>query len=518
MIKRLGTWLIIGLLVMGVARPAAAQASTSQLVAPDQAQLVAQNWLSVIVTTTGSWAGVTNPKLLDLTELKHGERLVGYFYAVEPRGFIVVSLRQELAPVQAYSDENNLDPAGNHGLIDLIKVEMDDILTTIESQAGPIETASTQAVASQMEIDYRPVWQQLSVDPAQFQQLAASPEWNYQAGSVLLTSSWHQRDPYNRSTPNGDGGRTVVGCVATAGAQLMRYWAWPPYGVGSHSYTWDGDQSCGGSTTGGTLSATFSDTYDWAHMANRYVISGTGWVDENGNPLTTTHLDAAAELSREAGIAVNMDYGFCESSAYTYDMGTAYQNVFRYSTDAIRSDRNAYTATAWFDRMKANFNVNRPIHYRVTGHSIVADGWRDTGNPIVHQYHMNYGWQDVSYNTWWALDGLHLGGLNEEYMLERIHPVNTLNAGLTNTTFPRDASFPYRYFAVDTTGSYVTFQSGQLLQFLPHVTVMSVVGPIRFEGTSALNTRLFTRGDTARGVRIISGTLRLNDGGGIRFN
>jgi hypothetical protein len=44
------------------------------------------------------------------------------------------------------------------------------------------------------------------------------------------------------------------------------------------------------------------------------------------------------------------------------------------------------------------------------------------------------------------------------------------------------------------------------------------VGPIRFEGTSALNTRLFTRGDTARGVRIISGTLRLNDGGGIRFN
>lgn len=516
MIKRLCTWLIIGLLVTGVARPAAAQAPASQLVTPDQARIVAQNWLSVMVTTTGSWAGVTDPKLLDLTELKHGERLVGYFYAVAPRGFMVVSLRQELAPVQAYSDENNLDPAGNLGMIDLIKVEMDDILTTIESQTGPIETASTAAVASQMEIDYRPVWQQLSVDPAQFQQLVAAPEWNYQTGTFLLESRWHQGNPYNRSTPNGDGGRTVVGCVATAGAQVMKYWAWPPFGVGTHSYTWDGDDSCGGSTTGGTLSATYTDNYDWAHMANRYVISGTGWMDENGNPLTTTHLDAAAELSYETGVAVNMDYGRCESGAFTYDMEGVYESHYRYSTDVTKRDRNAYTATQWFDRIKAQLNVNRPIHYRVQGHSIVADGWRDTGNPVVHQYHMNYGWDDGN-NTWWALDGLLFGGLNEEYVLEGIHPENTLGNALSGT-YARNAAFPYRYFDVDTAGANVTFQSGQLLQFLPHITARAVGGFIRFEGTSALNTRLFTRGDTARGVRIISGTLRLNNGGGIRFN
>ena len=173
---------------------------------------------------------------------------------------------------------------------------------------------------------------------------------NYQEGGVLLCSRWHQRDPYNPLCPTGDTGctdccpdepyicspsfPTLVGCVATAGAQIMNYWSWPPYGVGSDSYNWDGDDSCDGNTGGGALSATFSDYYDWRHMVNQYVWdSGQNrWEDENGNPLTQAHLDAVAELCYEVSVDVEMDYGVCGSGASTEDMEDVYEDHYRYST------------------------------------------------------------------------------------------------------------------------------------------------------------------------------------------
>ena len=34
------------------------------------------------------------------------------------------------------------------------------------------------------------------------------------------------------------GEATVTGCVATAAAQIMKYWNFPPTGQGSTSYSW----------------------------------------------------------------------------------------------------------------------------------------------------------------------------------------------------------------------------------------------------------------------------------------
>ena len=68
------------------------------------------------------------------------------------------------------------------------------------------------------------------------------PKRSTRAVSALLSTTWDQGKPYNNLCPadsNTDsyyGGRTVTGCVATAMAQVMKYWNYPAQGNGSHSY------------------------------------------------------------------------------------------------------------------------------------------------------------------------------------------------------------------------------------------------------------------------------------------
>jgi hypothetical protein len=265
-------------------------------------------------------------------------------------------------------------------------------------------------------------------------------------------------------------------------------------------------------------------------MANRTIWDTvqSRWEDEKGNPLTQANLDAVAELSSEVGQAVDMQYcqqppqNSCESSAFTYDMEGVYENQYRYSTVSNEQDRSAYTAVNWFTLLKTQFNLNRPVHYRIWKHSIVADGWREqtVGGNIVRAYHMNYGWDD-SYNAWYTLDGLYYpagGSTSDEYVVTDIYPAQALGNSLAGTYTLQ--AFPYRYFDRDTAGNSATFSAGQYLQFLHGVKATCNSGTgnsIRVEGTSSALTRVFTRGDPSRGIHIHAGTLKMDPGGSLRF-
>ncbi len=279
----------------------------------------------------------------------------------------------------------------------------------------------------------------------------------------------------------------------------MRYWGWPPYGVGSP----------------------YNDNYDWANMPDTVTASSP-----------QAQIDAVAELSYEVGIAAGTNYcdgTGCQSGAFHDDMRDAYRDHFRYCTSVNIVFRNDFSAVEWFNRMKSDLNVNRPLQYGIPGHSIVVDGWQEIGSPPLRQYHMNYGWAGwvpsdpewagyTNSNTWYNLDELPGSDLDVEDMIEDIYPAPLLWGSLSGT-YVRVA-FPYRYFDRDTTGSSATFESGQNLQFLPDITVTctsTTGGSIRFEGSSSLHTWLFTRGDRSQGVRIYNGTIKLNQHGSIKF-
>jgi hypothetical protein len=417
----------------------------------------------------------------------------------------VLSLRKELAPVKAYSARCDLDPKSEEGMADLIKGKMEDILKAIEQKAGPIQSARTEDVANIVEINYSNSWANLQGDISTVDWGTDSGEgdigtMDYQEGDILLTTDWHQNDPYNQDCPAPPGGddctaaHCVVGCVATAGAQVMRYWCWPPYGVG----------------------IPYSDFYDWRNMPDS-VTSGSPSAERS----------AVAELSHEIGEAVGMGYCLgssspCASTAYTSDMEDVYEDQYRYSTACAKRNRSDYTAADWFSLIQSELNVNRPIQYRIKGHSIVCDGWQISG--ADKEYHMNYGWSGTSRDVWYTLDSLYQPGggtTSDEYLLENIYPEQSLHS-IISGTYTRQ-SFYYRYFNVDATANIgATFDAGQYLQFLPGIKLTctsTTGGSIRFNSTSSNLTRLFSNGDRTEGVRLNSGgAIKLNRYGGIKFD
>jgi len=107
----------------------------------------------------------------------------------------------------------------------------------------------------------------------------------------LLTTTWGQGEPYNDQCPLYNGYRSVTGCVATAMAQIMKYWEHPTQRtVTLPAYTT--------SSLGISIPAiTGTTTYDWKNMKNttaEYII------DQQKN--------AVAKFMYECGVALQMDY------------------------------------------------------------------------------------------------------------------------------------------------------------------------------------------------------------------
>ena len=525
--KLRNTILIASLMLVGLTIPVRAE-----MVTRDEALTVAKNWVTTIIHYEGDWGGSKSAVVEDIQEFKRGKRVVGYFCRVKPKGYIVVSLRKELAPVKAYSATGCLDPESKRGLADLIKGKMEGVLDAVEQLVGPIQLASTLDVQNVLEINYRSSWQKLGGEVESFKMGLESGvvPMNYQGGQVLLTSSWHHGEPYNLYCPY-DNCYPKAGCTAIAGAQVMRYWAWPPWGEGSSPLK-------GGEP--------YNDPYDWVHMADRWDSGDGRWEDKNGNPVPEASTSAVAELCDEVVDSIKTDYGCDVSTAYitcdfipdcTHNLEDAMKNNFRYSMNLDVEFSWDIGSDAWFKIIKGQLNLNRPLPYSCLtpgAHVIVVDGWRVVGS--TKQFHMNYGWDGevpsdpdcwsgyTTSNTWYTLDALPCSDALVETVLIEVKPAPSLGSVLSGTYSA--PSFPYRYFDQDCVNYYLTpattFAAGQNLQFLPGVK-LRCVSPlpgvyIRFEGTSSENTRLFSiKGTQSAGINIDAAAIVLHPGGGIRF-
>jgi len=493
------TILIACLAVTALTSSARAEPVQDEIVTMDEALTVANNWISLMIHNEGDWGGFEAAEVAEIYEFKRGDRILGYFCRVEPTGFIVVSLRKELAPVKAYSTRVCVDADSDEEFTEVIKIRMEGILDAIEQEIGPVQLARSEDVERVLETNHRPTWDELGGDTRTFKVVLESGEakMDYQEGEELISSVWHQNEPYNRWCPQLVGAEACdhakVGCVATAAAQIMRYWAWPPYGVGSP----------------------YNDRYDWPNMPDSLTVY---------SPLAQIY--AVAELCYEVGKAAGTDYGCSGSDAWLgakpgTDMRDAYEDKFRYNENTDFEQRWHYSSTEeWFNIIKNNINATQPLQYGLldvsvgggfAAHSMVADGWMVVGS--TRFVHMNYGY---GYTCTWE-DITNLPGA--EGMIRKIRPAPSLGSWLSGVYSP--PSFPYRYFNRDATGHDATFDAGHYLQFLPGVTVKCTSpdgGKIQFRGWSTDNTYLFARGDTSTGIRIHSGHIYLYQNGSIRFD
>lgn len=198
---------------------------------------------------------------------------------------------------------------------------------------------------------------------------------------LLKTAEWNQMAPFNKYTPSN----YVTGCVATAGAIVMKHHGYPAKGTGSHSYTWNGKD----------LTANFEHDYDWANMPTKYTVGN----DEA--------FDGVARLMSDLGVAVEMNYAKGGSGASMEDLLKALKKYFGYSKYARLLAIADLGAEVWNDRLRAEIDANRPILYSAVdsnkgGHSFVIDGYKD------ESFSVNWGWGGYC-------DGFYrIGALNPE--------------------------------------------------------------------------------------------------------
>ena len=218
----------------------------------------------------------------------------------------------------------------------------------------------------------------------------------------IRLGQWNQQTlTYNLYVPKGTTDDYPCGCVATAGAQIMKFWEWPKtkvtrimnfkgYVDGSSEWTLDGGWN------GTAWNPAFGGPYEWSKMTDK----------------PTARTDAAYEISRltrDVGLACHMDYASGGSGAQTSTLFRRFTDQFGYANAAYASNLSDSDAdqSSWKRAFLASFNAGLPCGVNVPGHAIVADGYGYYGDELY--VHFNFGWGGT-HDAWYSSP--HTGGMS----------------------------------------------------------------------------------------------------------
>lgn len=215
----------------------------------------------------------------------------------------------------------------------------------------------------------------------------------------LIKTTWNQYEPYNNLCPMSGMQRCITGCVATAMAQVMKYWEWPEHGYNSIEYY---DEGCKQ-----TLSRDFTKSvYDWENMLDSYK-----------GVYRKVNSDAVATLMRDCGYAVQMHYTpeASAASVSAEEMAT----YFHYSAGARDRYCGNYSTEVWHEFIRRDLDAGRPILYcgqsDTSGHEFILDGY-DTED----YYHVNWGWGGKD-DGWFTITNLNSYN-DDQWMINELEP------------------------------------------------------------------------------------------------
>ena len=205
----------------------------------------------------------------------------------------------------------------------------------------------------------------------------------------LVQSKWNQEDfgddhCYNYYTPN----HYVCGCVATAGAQIMRYFEWPRSDVSVAQFT---NQYCKVDGAQRTLT-TQGGTCNWSQMP----------LVPNSS-ITDAERQTIGKLTSDIGICVGMSYTERESGAGGYMLSEAFTNHYGYANAlSFEWDGDISGSDDMKNALLSNFDAGLPVAIGLSGdgrHEIVGDGYGYSGDTLY--LHFNMGWSGTD-NAWYA--------------------------------------------------------------------------------------------------------------------
>ena len=358
----------------------------AERVSPDDAALVANNFMNV---ASSSAARKAAPQKKMVRKATAEENMFYIYENANGEGWVIIAANDAVTPVLAYSETG-------HFCTDNMPVNVKNWMGKYNTFIRKIEA---DGVAAGEEATAQ--WNELRAGARRTKAVAVV--------GPLIQTQWDQDAPYYNLCPGSGTSKAYTCCVATAMAQVMKYWEWPVKGTGSHSYQpLDPNSDTGAkSKRYGVQSADFgSTTYDWANMLNTYSSSAT-----------SAQKTAVATLMYHCGVATEMMYGNDAdggSGAYTvnYDdwetnafpcAQNAFHEFFGYKKDGLTGymrDGSTYEGVTYYKKwsdadwtamIKAELDKQHPIMYggagEEGGHSFICDGYDSNG-----KFHFNWGW------------------------------------------------------------------------------------------------------------------------------
>ena len=316
-------------------------------------------------------------------------------------GFVVTSADTRLEPVIAFSDGDDLVESDANPLWILLKKDL-----ALRAGASVAAKGTGKASGSiDVGVGNEAKWSRLLGGGSRPVAKAYQGQSSVSDLRVapLVQSKWNQDDVggghcYNYYTPNN----YVCGCVATAGAQIMRYFQWPRSTVNIAKFT---NPYCKVNGVAQTLT-TQGGTCDWSLMP----------LVPNSS-ITEAQRQAIGKLTSDLGICVGMAYAETGSSVGGYMLAEAFTNRFGYAGALALQWSGDKSGTDDLNHaLMSNLDAGLPVEVGIgidgakIGHSIVGDGYGYSDGTLY--YHFNMGWSGQG-NAWYAPPAL--GNFNGAY-------------------------------------------------------------------------------------------------------
>ncbi len=390
-------------------------------------------------------ASPTGPmSVTDVYTEQSGAVPVYYVMNLSPEGWVIIAADDAAYPIIAYSlrgscsmDPQDMAPGFaawmknvSADITNAINQNMEPLPEAAEAwrqlrQEGAVSTADiTEQDVTAVEPLLKTTWSQ-----------GGKPYFEISNNPLNWIGSWYKTyDAYCPWEKNWAGQYRVAptGCTATAVAQVMKYWRWPPVGKGSKSWDPPFAASCDYGCTYGEETVNFAERrYNWSIMP-----ASVGY-DGNGNPAPYEGGLAVARLMRDIGVAMEMDYEPSGSAAHC-DL-EAMKDYFRYD-DSLEKKKRSVLGAAWEGALIAELNVRRPIVYYgcepdgSSAHSFVCDGYSMSGE----YFHFNWGWGG-SHDGYYSVSSLTPGDfLNPHDYTDKQFGLFNLQPDYSNTVWVDD--------------------------------------------------------------------------------
>ena len=334
-----------------------------------------------------------------------GQDGVGEFHVVSLKGggYVITSGDTEITPILGYSKTGIFDVDENSPQWALLtadvaaraaELEGSPSSATATTTAGrgrpalPLATSPRSSASAAGEV--RPPaseWERLmsaGKDRVRLKAKLTSTPTDLRVAS-FIRSKWGQQDArsgngyshyyYSNYTPYN----WPCGCVATAQAQVMRYFEWPKTSVEARTFT------CATNEVAVSLTM-IGGTYDWTHMPYNPIEVPYDWAN----------VVNIAKLTYDVGVTVEMSYKPTGSGSFIGRVVGSLIGTFGYSNAVFDYSNNGLGEEDYKKAIIPNLDARIPVALGIrstanTGHAVLADGYGYYNGELY--VHMNMGWK-----------------------------------------------------------------------------------------------------------------------------